>query len=88
MARQHRSRKSNLKHIAHQAARQLEFSGVNRSINDSIVRPPIKVKTIQAVRWTRRTPNLDRPFKRNTQARPKSKHAYRTSTHPRIDLIA
>ena len=47
---------------AHKAARHLDF----HAEHDSIVKPPAKSRTIQAVRWTNLTPNLDKPFKRNS----------------------
>jgi hypothetical protein len=48
----------------------------------------MKAKTIQAVRWTNLTPNLERPFKRNSRVQPKNKYAWRKQTYPVVQLIA
>jgi hypothetical protein len=56
-----RANHHSLASIGRKAARHLDY----HAEHDSLVKPPIKVKTIQAVRWTNLTPNLDRPFKRN-----------------------
>jgi hypothetical protein len=70
--------------IARQAGKHLDY----HAEHDSVVKPPIKVKTIQAVRWTKLTPNLDKPFKRNSRVKAKSKYAWRNQTYPGIKLIA
>ena len=70
--------------IARQSARHLDF----HAEHDSVVKPPIKVKSIQAVRWTNLTSNLERPFKRNGRIQMKSKYAWRKQTYPSVQLIA
>ena len=80
----HRSRQSIANHIAHIASRRLD----HRNDYDSIVKPPLKVKSAMAHRWTDTTQALEIPKPRTPKPKTKSKYAWRRSTYPRLKLIA
>ena len=69
---------------AHKVARHLDF----HAEHDSVVKPPLDVKSAMAHRWTDRTKALEIPKPRTKHAKPKSKHAWRKQTYPAVQLIA